>query len=138
MTCREKLALEHPECVGSEYIAGCEGCPSDYGYMSDPKICGEQTISESLCKRCWDRIIPDTKKSERNYIIGKPIDRVTIVARDVNGKREVYEFDSWDAVDVSGKDESEEILLILVGDICIYSKLAHTWIPWDVVSGFFA
>ena len=127
MTCRKKLAMEQPDRVNDEFDGGCFGCPSDYGYLPNPDclVVG--------CKRCWDREIPDTDEK-----IGRPLSKVTIVTRDANGKREVYKFDSQDAVDVTGKDESEEFLLILVGAICVYSKLAHTCITWEVVREFFA
>lgn len=53
MTCREKLKLEHPERVRSDMSGGCNGCPSDYGYLEDPKECYS-------CEDCWDREIPMT------------------------------------------------------------------------------
>lgn len=59
MTCREKLAIEHPEFVKEEaterfgsYAGGCKGCPIDYGYAKDPAGCYERLIS---CDDCWDR-----------------------------------------------------------------------------------
>lgn len=58
MTCREKLAKEHPEKINPNVEGGCWGCPSYYGYMSNP-VCYE--IS---CGECWDREIPGTEKSE--------------------------------------------------------------------------
>lgn len=32
MTCREKLAMEHPEELDSERLGGCKGCPQTYKY----------------------------------------------------------------------------------------------------------
>lgn len=62
MTCREKMKIEHPECVGSCYTGGCEGCPSDYGYLGDPDYCANRNhrgFLEHKCDICWDREIPD-------------------------------------------------------------------------------
>lgn len=57
MTCREKLKAEHPLMVGDYNIAGCAGCPSEYGYLPDPDWCGDGPI-ETGCGRCWNREIP--------------------------------------------------------------------------------
>jgi hypothetical protein len=57
MKCREKLALEHPECVTGRSAGGCIGCPSSYGYLDDPEDCGD-------CHKCWDREIPGTEPTE--------------------------------------------------------------------------
>lgn len=67
MTCRDKLKVEHPECVVNEcdppydasyldYAGGCMGCPLDYGYLEAPDWC-----SLFDCERCWDREIPDDR-----------------------------------------------------------------------------
>lgn len=58
MTCREKLAMEHPEKINPETYGGCESCPSYYGYLEDPPadVCG----GEENCINCWNREIPGT------------------------------------------------------------------------------
>lgn len=66
MTCREKLAMENPECLGDEYPGGCKGCPSSHGYLGRPEECGSGTID---CGACWDREIPE-KTDE-------PIEKIT-------------------------------------------------------------
>lgn len=58
MTCREKLAQEHPDEVGPDYIGGCANCPSTYGYLDNPKNC---TPNDGMCTTCWDREIPEKK-----------------------------------------------------------------------------
>lgn len=58
MTCREKLKIEHPECIDEEYSGGCEGCPHNYGYLPKPDRCGETT-----CTKCWDREVPGTEST---------------------------------------------------------------------------
>lgn len=67
MTCREKLAIEHPECVNPSYSGGCYNCPLDYGYLDDrPEYCsgfGHHHNANHECDRCWDREIPK-KESE--------------------------------------------------------------------------
>lgn len=52
MTCREKLAMEHPEEVSEIFYGGCEGCPGGYGYAKKPKWC---KVDREKCKTCWDR-----------------------------------------------------------------------------------
>ena len=56
MTCREKLAMEHPDRISENYRGGCCSCPSIYGYMRDPEYCGE-IMPDDACTRCWDREI---------------------------------------------------------------------------------
>lgn len=60
MTCREKLMMEHPNDVSSEWSGGCCGCPHDYNYMTKPPYC-PGGANDRLCTRCWDRKIPETK-----------------------------------------------------------------------------
>ena len=60
MTAREKLAMEHPEAIGTIYDGGCLGCPSDRGYLPRPDWCGTR---KSPCTECWDRKIPEEKKT---------------------------------------------------------------------------
>ena len=56
MTCREKLAMEHPEFVDGIYRGGCNGCPHDYEYTKHPEYCGDTNLGlDILCGRCWDR-----------------------------------------------------------------------------------
>ena len=60
MTCREKLMKEFPEFVNDSYTGGCADCPSSYGYLPDPnEYCD---ITESTCRDCWDREIPENKE----------------------------------------------------------------------------
>lgn len=67
MTYREKVGIEHPESIGSEFYGGVEGCPSSYGYSDRPDSCRGADIYE--CARCWDREIPekDAPIQESNY-----------------------------------------------------------------------
>ena len=60
MTCREKLAAEHPENVDRAYPGGCRLCPHSYGYLPRPDHC-KPPFSEGLCDQCWDREIPETE-----------------------------------------------------------------------------
>lgn len=52
MTCREKLAIEHPEEIDHERLGGCNGCPHTYGYAKKPEECGNLSLR---CWKCWDR-----------------------------------------------------------------------------------
>lgn len=64
MTCREKLAMEHPEEVDMKWFGGCNDCPASYGYASTPEWCAP---FNSVCTKCWDREVDDiTVKPVRN------------------------------------------------------------------------
>lgn len=62
MTCREKLAKEHPEKIDKSLRGGCFGCPHTYGYLADPDYCtdgnGGNEYEKDPCDKCWDREIP--------------------------------------------------------------------------------
>lgn len=60
MTCREKLMMEHPQDVDEHFEGGCAGCPSDYGYLDNPKECNSLRNIRHGCYVCWDREIPET------------------------------------------------------------------------------
>lgn len=61
MTCREKLAEEHPECVDYRFCGGCNGCPHDYHYLPEPS---SEECMHMDCTDCWNREIPGTEKSK--------------------------------------------------------------------------
>ena len=52
MTCREKMAMEHPGGLDNECFGGCDGCPHTYGYAQKPEWCKP---TEEICVKCWDR-----------------------------------------------------------------------------------
>lgn len=64
MTCRQKLAIEHPEYLDPEEYGGCVNCPSDYGYLDDPIWCNED---DDTCAHCWDREIPEEEKTANTF-----------------------------------------------------------------------
>ena len=73
MTCRERLAIDRPECVNDHrYSGGCLGCPSTYNYMDNPDGCGYITCSE-----CWDREIPEEKLIDKLDEIPEPAKGMT-------------------------------------------------------------
>lgn len=57
MTCKEKLAMEHPEQIGKQFLGGANNCPHTYGYLDKPEYCHS---SIGCCERCWGREIPET------------------------------------------------------------------------------
>ena len=61
MTCREKLAIEHPEELDSEFLGGCNGCPHTYGYAKKPELCENEDFS---CWECWDREVETKVENE--------------------------------------------------------------------------
>lgn len=68
MTYKEKLRMEDPRSVDEDYIGGCCGCPSTYGYCSDDeKLCRIRNsyISDKICTECWNREMPETKLTNK-------------------------------------------------------------------------
>lgn len=68
MTLREKLEIEHPECIDENQNGGCKDCPSTYGYPAED-LCDCKTCTDELCRKCWDRkyegeLTPQEKKIE--------------------------------------------------------------------------
>lgn len=64
MTCRERLALEHPEFVGPQFGAGCFGCPHNYGYLPEPSGCHDIVAFNGGCNACWDRELTEEREIE--------------------------------------------------------------------------
>lgn len=74
MTLKEKLMMEHPECVNDRYIGGCKGCPSKYGYSDDDvENCGNDSMNiikyNDKCITCWNQEYkePESKSEENPY-----------------------------------------------------------------------
>ena len=56
ITCREKLELEHPECINEKWHGGCKDCPHQYGYKKvEECLCDSKTCTDELCRHCWDQ-----------------------------------------------------------------------------------
>lgn len=71
--------------------------------------------------------------------------KISILIRDINGKREWRHFDNVDDFNSSARsewteaDDESEIIIVIWGDVCIYSSLASaTPITLDDLTGFFA
>lgn len=81
-----------------------------------------------------------------NYPYQMPIDTkpIKILLRDINGNRSEIIFDGIDIfnnfnlVDAGYNDENYEILIVILGDICIYSQLQSNKIYFEDLIGFFA
>lgn len=77
MTCREKLAIEHPEYIDKDaYAGGCYRCPHHYGYLQKPDYCSGGDI-EVFCRCCWNREMPDEipvgiERCRMRYPLGEP------------------------------------------------------------------
>ena len=65
MTCREKLAMEHPEGLDNECLGGCNGCPHAYGYAQKPEGCKP---TEENCRKCWEREVEEVETEADNGI----------------------------------------------------------------------
>lgn len=87
MTCREKLKLEHPECLSSIEFGGCYNCPRDYGYMDRPDWC---RINDATCTRCWDREIPGTEPKKINIM-----SNAKVAARELAELRDALTFEGF-------------------------------------------
>lgn len=68
MTCKELLKLHNPQpgidFISDDWVGGCKGCPSEYGYLEDPPYCpnkqnGTRKSNDTLCTTCWGREIPE-------------------------------------------------------------------------------
>lgn len=62
MTCREKLAIEHPEMVVFDSPGGCRGCPMDYDYMEHSEglcIIYNTHWNSEICTKCWDQEVEE-------------------------------------------------------------------------------
>lgn len=84
MTFREKLKIEHPEEVGTQFIGGCYRCPDNYGYEEYAR-CSERLpefVGDGCrrCRACWDRVIPGTEEEPKAFSF-KPDDLNTLVER---------------------------------------------------------
>lgn len=66
MTCKEKLSLEHPECISPNEYGGCVGCPHEYGYMGVPDYCAEGRNDIGQCDDCWNREISGETVCEKH------------------------------------------------------------------------
>lgn len=93
MTAREKLAMEHPEYVGTIYDGGYLGCPSDRGYLPRPDWCGTR---KSPCTECWDREIPEEKKTVTGLdgtVYAQDTDKQgwTAIGQDIDGEPHILD-----------------------------------------------
>lgn len=78
MTCREKLKIEHPECISEQFMGGCRCCPNYYGYLPEPY----DGCRKTSCYDCWDREIPETEEKQGGSTMNKIVERI--------GKDEYY------------------------------------------------
>ena len=90
MTFKEKLMLEHPECVREKFTGGCEGCPCDYGYESGrPDICTPEPCTHDRCAKCWNREIPGSSVDSiypKLIIVPESIDLNVLVDKCIEAK----------------------------------------------------
>ena len=73
MTCREKLAKEHPECISEKAFGGCLKCPHDYGYVKY-KQCVTDEYDTPNCTVCWDQEVNNVEATDMQIDIHKIID----------------------------------------------------------------
>lgn len=63
MTYKEKLILEHPDCVGAQYIGGCKDCPGEY--WEGAPVIHKKGCRYPFCTGCWNSEIPEEKKEPK-------------------------------------------------------------------------
>ena len=115
MTCRERLKIEHPDCIDTKWEGGCLGCPSKYGYLTDPPYCSETcSVNSDICTKCWDREIPEEKELEYTKSVDISRDDVTKPRILDSGNRR--EFDTGAVRDIQeGKGRCDLMPLDVVG-----------------------
>ena len=92
MTCREKLAIDHPEQVGEEFMGGANNCPHTYGYREQPDYCHKLT---GCCELCWDREMPaeipiEKPKKEPETFHDKLVQSIKDVGQEIIKNAEDY------------------------------------------------
>lgn len=103
MTCREKLAIEHPECIDADFGGGCHGCPWEYGYLDAPEYCSCET-----CDACWDRPIP-----EKTYSMEEVKEICDVLASDIEweeDEKEISYAEAWESFQ-DAKQVSQKVIL---------------------------
>ena len=119
MTCREKLKLEHPECVGVIFDGSCKGCPADYGYLPHMRPGCEFDSAEDLCTKCWDREIPDNE----NWVEVHMTNPERPVIKDSGNRRQ---FESGAVRDMQeGKGRCDLMPLEVVARVMVSPTLTH-------------
>ena len=116
MTFKEKLQQEHPESVSNNFVAGCEGCPYDYGYES-VNDSNNNCCEQDGCVKCWNREIPGTDKKEKEQFTKADLkDGMVVVYRDgrrrIVLKGELYEITVCNDLD----GYNEELMCDMQGD----------------------
>lgn len=86
MTCREKLAMEHPGKIYDEGLGGCIGCPQTYGYAKAPEWCrGDAT--DSKCRKCWNREVEEVDSGIKDSGIKSSGDMTVFASGAVRDKK---------------------------------------------------
>lgn len=131
MTCKELIAIEYPEKLDSNCLAGVEGCPHKYGYTTEPKYCNGPVTnpSEEHCEACWDREVPNKVLFEK-CTKGLPIPNHAIIRKNPkildSGNRR--EFESGAVRDIQeGKGRCDLLPLDVVGDFLEDHILQHVY-----------
>lgn len=116
MTCRERLKIEHPECIDTKCEGGCLGCPSAYGYLTDPPYCSETcSVNSDICTKCWDREIPE--ETELEYTKSVDISRDDVTKSTILDSGNRREFDTGAVRDIQeGKGRCDLMPLDVVSE----------------------
>lgn len=119
MTYREKLAIEHPDCIDPKCSGGCKMCPDNYGYCKlKDTMCGKTNIyigSSEKCTECWDQVITGTENLEKEKENEKMPTKTTRKTKDelieeIKNLREELERTKRMDTYVQGADETKALM----------------------------
>lgn len=69
MRLRDCIAEKYPAEVGSLFVGGVSGCPTDYEEISHMgKLCGGSKCSDNFCNHCWNRELKEKEPERKNEI----------------------------------------------------------------------
>ena len=116
MTCKERLAIEHPEHFNPNLWAGVDTCPTAFGYLKQPDYCNDESMScNERCVKCWDREIPESTPEidfdyEAEDMPGEPL-RYGHIGKPLAKVKDIFEENG--GIEVVLDDVSEEAKKLL-------------------------
>lgn len=129
MTCREKLAKEHPECVREDAFGGCLKCPYDYGYVKY-KQCIEDEYETPNCTLCWDQEVGDVEATETSALYADNLQvNIHKIIDDAMEKKDrcvsVYISESGVSVTVTSLEEPTHWERIVLSDDSLFGRVRY-------------
>ena len=134
MTCREKLAKEHPDLVSCEYLGGCYGCPGndDFLYIPGAREDGLKCLgpTKENCRKCWDQEVGGAEATETSalYADNMQIDIHKIINEAMEKKDRcvsIYISESGVSVTVTPLEEPSHWERIILGDNSLFGTVRY-------------